>query len=157
MKKILLLSVAAAMLSGCAFNDSVEISSMPQGADIFIDNELVGQTPMTLDLPRDGVYEIKLAKQGYKDQSVNLASIRKNPLVKFGPLVDMGYYKELTPAPVDASLKPSFLPAYPGLNAFGDMTKNILQVDEMRKSGKITAEEHSYLISQITEFYSKKK
>lgn len=157
MKKILLLSVVAALLSGCAFKEDVVINSMPEGADVFINNELMGQTPMTLDLNRDSVYEIKLVKQGYKDQVVSLASVRQNPLVKFGPLVDMGYYKELTPSPVDASLKPSFLPEYPGLNAFSDMTKNILQADEMRKSGKISPQEHSYLISQITEFYAKKK
>ena len=156
MKKILLLSVVAALLSGCAFKEDVVINSMPEGADVFINNELMGQTPMTLDLNRDSVYEIKLVKQGYKDQVVSLASVRQNPLVKFGPLVDMGYYKELTPSPVDASLKPSFLPEYPGLNAFNDMTSNILKVDQMRKEGKISQQEHSYLIKTITDFYSKK-
>ena len=68
----------------------------------------------------------------------------------------MGYYKNLTPAPVDAGMKPAFLPATKGLNPFGDMASNIVKVDEMRKAGKIDAEEHSYLIKQIAEFYSAK-
>lgn len=144
-------------MCGCAFKEDVVINSMPDNADVFINNELIGQTPLTLDLESDSVYEIRLSKRGYKDQVVNLASVRANPLVKFGPLVDMGYYKELSPSPVDASLKPEFLPEYPGLNAFSDMTQNILKADDMRKSGKIGPEEHSYLISQITEFYTKKK
>ena len=158
MKKLLLLPLLAALVSACStsFKEDVAINSQPSGADVFVNNELVGQTPTNVCLPKDGVYEVRLAKTGYKDQVVNIASIRTNPLVKFGPLVDMGYYKELTPDPVDAGLKPAFLPAYPGTNSFGDMTVNILEADAMRKDGKITPEEHSYLIQVITEFYTQK-
>ncbi len=158
MKKILLLSLAAVSLSACStmsFNEDVAIDSMPSGADIIVNGELMGQTPAILSLDTNNVYEIKLAKKGYKDQTVSLASVRTNPLIKFGPLVDLGYYKELTPAPVNESLKPDFLPATKGLNAFGDMASSIVKVDQMRKEGKITPEEHSYMLFQITEFYSK--
>ena len=87
---------------------------------------------------------------------MNVASARKDSFIKFGPLVDLGYYKELTPSPVAASMNPDFLPAYPGTNAFGDMTSNILKADDMRKNGEISSEEHSYMIKKITEFYTKK-
>ena len=53
-------------------------------------------------------------------------------------------------------MNPDFLPAYPGTNAFGDMTSNILKADDMRKNGEISSEEHSYMIKKITEFYTKK-
>ena len=158
MKKILLLSIAAALLSACSsvkFSEDVTVDSMPSGANVFVNGEVVGQTPMVVSLDSSSVYEIKLVKEGYKDQTVSLASIRTNPFVKFGPLSDMGYYKELTPAPVNESLKPSFLPATKGLNAFGDMAASIVKVDQMKKDGKISSEEHSYLINQITDFYSK--
>ncbi len=158
MKKILLLSVAAAVLSACqsvTFTEDVAINSTPSGADIFINNELVGETPTTLALDTNSVHEIKLVKEGYKDQKVSIASIRANPLVKFGPLVEMGYYRNLTPAPVESGLKPEFLPESKGLNPFGDMASNIVKVDEMRKAGKIGADEHTYLLNQITEFYTK--
>ena len=104
MKKILLLSIAAALLSACSsvkFSEDVTVDSMPSGADVFVNGEVVGKTPMVVSLDSSSVYEIKLVKEGYKDQTVSLASIRTNPLVKFGPLSDMGYYKELTPAPVN--------------------------------------------------------
>jgi len=158
MKKLFLLSALAALLTGCntSFQDDVCINSQPQGADVFVNDTLVGQTPTTVSLPKDGVFEVRLAKTGYKDEVVNLASVRKDSFVKFGPLVDMGYYRELTPAPVDAGMKPTFLPEYPGLNSFSDMTTNILKVDQMRKDGKISQAEHSYLIKTITEFYTKK-
>jgi len=158
MKKLLLLPVIAALVSACStsFKEDVAINSQPEGADVFVNNQLVGQTPTTVELAKDGVYELRLAKKGYKDQVVNLASVRQDPLVKFGPLVDMGYYKELQPAPVDAGLTPDFLPAYPGVNSFGDMTSNILKADEMRKKGEITQDEHSYLVKAIMNFYTKK-
>ena len=35
------------------------------------------------------------------------------------------------------------------------MAANIVKVDQMKKDGKISSEEHSYLLNQITDFYSK--
>ncbi len=160
MKKLLLLPILAALVSACSstpsFTEDVTINSQPQGADVFVNNELVGQTPVTVDLPKDGVYEVRLAKKGYKDEVLSLASARKESFIKFGPLVDLGYYKELVPSPVDADMNPDFLPAYPGTNAFGDMTSNILKADDMRKKGEISSAEHSHMIKKITEFYTKK-
>lgn len=158
MKKLLLLPVVAALLAACSstsatFTEDVTIDSLPQGADVFLNGEVIGQTPMMATLPKDGVYELRIAKKGYKDEVVNVASQRSNPLVKFGPLVDLGYYKQLSPSPVESCMKPDFLPEYPGTNAFGQMTANILKADDMRKTGEINAEEHSYLIKTISEFY----
>ena len=130
---------------------------MPEGADVFLNGEAVGKTPLILPLDNNGVYELKFSKKGYKDDVVNLASKSKDSFIKFGPLVDLGYYNELASEPVCAKLKPDFLPAYPGTNSFGDMTANIEKADAMRKSGKITPEEHSYLIEQITLFYTTAK
>ena len=156
MKKILLLSFAAALLSACStmtFTEDVTVDSIPSGANVFVNGELAGQTPTVLSLDTKSVYEIKLVKEGYKDQTVSLASVRANPLLKFGPLVDMGYYKELTPAPVNQSLKPAFLPATKGIKPFEDMTSAIMKADQLRKDGKISRDEHSYMLLQITEFY----
>lgn len=157
MKNLLFIPFAAVILSACTFTDDVVINTQPEGANVFVNSELVGQTPMTVELPKDGVYEIRLVKDGYKDATVDLASAKTNPFVKFGPLVDMGYYRELEPAPIEKGLTPDFLPATLGTDAFGDFSKSVAKADEMRKSGKITAEEHSYLIKTISDFYSKKQ
>ncbi len=157
MKKLLFLPVAAFALSACtSMVDSVAVNSMPEGADVYVNSKLVGKTPMTVDLERTGSFEIKVAKAGYKDEVINLAPQASNPFIKFGPLADLGYYKELTPSPVQADLAPSFLPAYPGVNADKDFVSNVLQADKLRKEGKISAKEHSYLMKKISEFYTKK-
>ena len=144
----------AILLSACSFTEDVAVTSAPEGADVFVNNEKVGQTPAVLDLKKDGIYDIKVVKQGYKDVNVNLAATKKNPFVKFGPLVDMGYYKEL--GNVDAKMKPDFLPDALGTDVFGDLTKAIAKADQLRKDGKISPEEHSSMIATITEFVSKK-
>ena len=44
MKKILLLSIAAALLSACSsvkFSEDVTVDSMPSGADVFVNGEWV--------------------------------------------------------------------------------------------------------------------
>lgn len=158
MKKLLILPLIALSLSACSsmFDETIPVNSMPEGADVYVNNELVGQTPMEVCLPSDGSFEVKLTKAGYKDEIVNLASQRQDAFIKFGPLVDMGYYKELTPAPVDANLAPDFLPAYPGINAANDYVSNVIKADQLRKEGKISAKEHSYLMKKITDFYTKK-
>lgn len=158
MKKILLplLALSLCACSSVSFDDSVSLKSCPEGADVYVNNEFVGKTPMSVDLPADGVFEIKMKKAGYKEEVVNIASQNQNPFVRFGVLDDLGYYKKLTPAPVDAKMTPDFLPAYPGVNAASDYVSNILKADQLKKDGKISAKEHSYLMKKITEFYTKK-
>lgn len=156
MKKLFVTPILAVILSACTFTEDVAVTSQPEGANVFVNNELIGQTPTSLNLNKNGIYDIKLVKKGYKDVNVNLASTKMNPFVKFGPLVDMGYYKELEPAPIEAKLKPEFLPDSIGNDAFGDLSKSIAKADALRKSGAITPEEHSYLILAITEFFSQK-
>lgn len=156
MKRLILLPLVAFALCACnsVFTDKVTISSTPAGADVYINGVLSGVTPLETQLDRDGTYEISIVKVGYKPQTQVLASTQWDPFVKFGPLVDLGYYKELYPSPLSAELKPVYLPDTVGTDPFGSMTYCILQADLLRKSGKISPEEHSYMITTITKFFS---
>ena len=138
------------------FEEQVTINSDPKGALVLINDEIVGITPVTLTLPKDSSYEVVLMREGYKNKVLNVASVRKNSFVKFGPLVDAGYYKTLKVPCEKNELQPSFLPAFKGTKAFEDMQKNLDKVDQLKKDGKITACEHSYMIKKIVEFYSDK-
>ena len=160
MKKFLLPLLAATILSGCAsitpeFTDEVTINSKPCGADVIFEGKVMGQTPMSVELPRGGNFEITLAKKGYKNEVIHLMSVRSTAFVKFGPLVDMGYYRELTPNPVDANMVSVIIPDSKGLNPFRDMAEKIRSLDEQRKAGQISPEEHSLQIKQILKFYGK--
>jgi chemotaxis protein MotA len=114
-----------------------------------IGDEVKGTTPLTIKLPKDGTYEATILKAGYKPQKMTIASLRKDSYVKFGPLVDAGYYKTLKPSCDKNELKPDFLPEFKGTKAFADMQKNLDKVDQLKKDGKISDSEHSYMIKKI--------
>jgi hypothetical protein len=69
--------------SGCISNhhrllsqnsDSIYIESTPNGADVLINNEFKGITPLTVRLPEDKpVLSMKLTKDGYETEEVTLA------------------------------------------------------------------------------------
>lgn len=46
---------------------SMNINSEPDGAEIYLDNNLVGSTPMSLKKVAEGEHEIRLTKQNYKE------------------------------------------------------------------------------------------
>ena len=158
MKKLFLISLAALTLSACniQFKDTVTINSNPQGAIVFINDEIMGVTPVDITLPNDGTYKVILVKEGYKNQELTVSALRDNPFVKFGPLVDMGYYKSLKASCDKNEMKPNFVPDVKSLKAFEDMQKNIDKADQMLKDGKISKQEHSYIVKKIIEFYSGK-
>ena len=160
MKKFLLipLSFAALLFSACStyYGEDVAVNSNPQGAEVFVNGEKVGTTPCTTRLISDSTYTVKIQKEGYLAETFTLSPTAENPYVKFGPLVDTGFYKKLLPADVNAQLKPEYLPAYPGKDSFGDFSYNFMKLDALRKAGKISKEEYDYQLKVITEFYSKK-
>ena len=97
MKKLLLTPVLAVILSACTFTEDVAVSSMPEGANVFVNNELVGQTPTIINLQKNGVYDIKLVKKGYKDVNMNVASVKENPIVNSGPSLTQAITRLLNP------------------------------------------------------------
>ncbi|MHC1743076.1 MAG: protein kinase [Syntrophobacteraceae bacterium] len=50
---------------------SLKIASTPDGADVFVDNELRGQSPLESELPL-GTHSIRLSRGGYKDSERTL-------------------------------------------------------------------------------------
>ena len=45
----------AILLSACSFTEDVAVTSAPEGADVFVNNEKVGQTPAVLDLKNKAI------------------------------------------------------------------------------------------------------
>lgn len=155
MKKILALSLAAAALFGCS-TEKVAICSCPAGADVVIGGEVVGQTPCEIRLDKDSTHQISIKKAGYKEVSYTLATTADLPEVKFGPLVDAGYYTELTPNPLKVKLYPAFLPETPGDNRSDGYLDAVIKADGMHKEGQIDKQEHSSMLGSIKDFYTTK-
>ena len=158
MKKLLIPSLMAALLSACASNpltqETVKVDSVPSGAEVVVGGEVKGKTPCMVDLDKSMTYTVVLKKAGFKDETFSLASTEQNPFIKFGPLTDAGYYRVFTPNPIEGKLVPDFLPATPGEKKFEGMSEAIMKADALKKDGKISREEHLAMIEAIFEFYA---
>lgn len=105
-------------LSGCATiihgsHQSIGIGSSPTGAKVYVDDQLMGQTPTIVNLPRKYYHQIKIDLPGYQPYEMQFtrkvdAWIAGNIL--FGGLIGLGVdaitgsmYK-LTPDQVQATL-----------------------------------------------------
>lgn len=60
----------ASMMQGST--ESAGISSNPDGATVFVNGEIKGETPVILDLKRKSDYRIELKKEGYQDASASI-------------------------------------------------------------------------------------
>ncbi|MDI6860464.1 MAG: PEGA domain-containing protein [Caldisericia bacterium] len=61
-------------------NGTLEISTIPEGATVFINEEEVGETPLKLSLEK-GIYNIKISLEGYKDY-ITEVTIEENKVTK---------------------------------------------------------------------------
>lgn len=60
----LALGAGLTLASGCV-ERTITINSEPQGALVYLNDEEVGRTPLTVPFTYYGVYDVRLEKQGY--------------------------------------------------------------------------------------------
>lgn len=86
MKRIFLITLtlsAALVLSGCV-RRLVTIDSQPQGAEVYFDRKLIGQTPCTHEFLYYGSHHLELTKDGYAN--VRTTAKLKGPVYEYFPL-----------------------------------------------------------------------
>jgi hypothetical protein len=75
--KIFSLFLAAAMLLSCATlfkgtSEELSINSDPQRAQVFINGDLYGETPISVNLESKETYTIEFKKEGYETKTFQL-------------------------------------------------------------------------------------
>jgi uncharacterized protein YceK len=118
MRRFIALSLVAASLSGCATimhggSQPVGISSNPTGAQVFVDNQVMGVTPVTATLSRKDHHTVRVEMPGYAPYEMKLTRGMSGWVwgnLIFGGIpgraidaITGGLYK-LTPDEVNASL-----------------------------------------------------
>lgn len=73
MLRMIAVGVVAASLAGCGvlFNSGpaqVTFNSQPSGAEVFIDGNRYGTTPLVVDLSKDDSYAVAFRMEGYEEQ-----------------------------------------------------------------------------------------
>ena len=65
MHRLALLTLVLVTGSGC-IQRTITVTSDPEGALVFLNDEEVGRTPLTVPFTFYGVYDVRLEKSGYK-------------------------------------------------------------------------------------------
>ena len=87
----------AASALACAAVQNVGVESDPPGAQIYLDGQLVGQTPATLEVGRDTAHTVYLKRDGYRPELVVLERHEANDGIDFLTPADVA--KRLSPGP----------------------------------------------------------
>jgi hypothetical protein len=69
--------MAVFLMAGCASvlkgtQQDVKFDSNPEGAQVFIDGDLMGETPLTLNLKKNKYDNIMVKREGYETQNIPL-------------------------------------------------------------------------------------
>jgi hypothetical protein len=62
--------------SGCAHYQRVGVHSEPSGAEVWLDKQLVGHTPLELRIDRTAAHAVYLKRDGYRPELVVLDLVR---------------------------------------------------------------------------------
>lgn len=68
-------------------DSQISVISIPKSANLFLDNNIVGQTPILLKKVTDSDHELKISKAGYKDKIVRIKTVlgyKLNALIFLG-------------------------------------------------------------------------
>ena len=134
----------------------VTVVSFPSSAEVWINGEHQGMTPVAVTLGRKTPYEVVLRKPGYITSTAFIvpeANERSGNYIKFGLLEDVGYYKDLTPEEVAEILDHQLVPRSRSARPFDDMTRRILEADQLLAQGQLAPLEHKVISDKIIEFY----
>lgn len=85
---VVFLSMLALVCAGCATpppasqsKQPVDFRSVPSGADVFVDGEHLGQTPITGAMLSKATHRVTLRKSGYAELTSYIAPRPRNPFV----------------------------------------------------------------------------
>ncbi|MDT8324946.1 MAG: PEGA domain-containing protein [Bacteroidota bacterium] len=177
---VALLVLVTVVLAGCAAifkgsSEEVELTSDPQGAKIYLNNQYVGITPTYMNLKSGRTYHFEFRKDGYKTRPVYLGnSVGAGWVILdilFGGIIGIvvdaatGSWYELDDSVVFAPLEPgsesaSSTPVSRGSGMTPPVrsddaappdgpTVEILMADDTRSSGKILEHGDSWLRLEV--------
>lgn len=135
----------------------VTVESFPDDSKVYINGAYVGNTPLTLELPRRATHEVTLRKDGYIVQRKFFTpqrNERSQNLIRFGLMEDLGLYYDLTPTDMEARLRHSLVPMIKSSEPFAEMAYRVMLADALLDTGAISRAEHSEIYNRLTEFYA---
>ncbi len=135
----------------------VLIESIPSGSKIYMNGDLIGTTPMVLNLQSDTNHEIYFEKEGFKRAKNYLNTVYKHakkPYVQFGLAKDLGYYYRLSTDHLIIELDWEALPDTVGITPFESMSALITKAENALSNGSLSVDEHKVVLRQVVELFN---
>jgi hypothetical protein len=139
---------------GTVSNDSLGIQSRPEGAFVYVNGKFVGNSPVDVRLNRQVPHRVEVRKAGFVSETVTVYpsfSDSKKPTVIFGPLREAGYYRDLQPNPVEATLLYEGLEGMPGDLTRAQADRLLARIAEEEENGEFSATEAALARAQVEE------
>lgn len=178
MKSIVQLFLTAALLGLAAFNGGcasivkgttqpIPVTSDPTGADVKLDGNKLGQTPLKVEAKRKADHLITIEKAGYQTESVAVTrniggavfgNILAGGLIGWGVDAISGAQYNLTPTTINITLKPSTAGTSaepPAKSSAAIFIEELKKLDDLHEAKRITDEEYAKMRTALIEKYQK--
>ena len=166
------LATLSLFAGGCASivkgtTQAIPVSSDPTGADVKLDGNRVGQTPMSVEVKRKHDHLMTIEKAGYQPESVAITrnvggavfgNILAGGLIGWGVDAISGAQYNLTPATINITLKPiaAGAAAEPAAKSSAAVfIEELKKLDELHEAKKVNDEEYAKMRTSLIEKYSK--
>jgi hypothetical protein len=155
---------------GCASivkgtTQSIPVSSSPTGADVKLDGNKVGQTPVAVEAKRKNDHLITIEKEGYLPESIGITrniggavygNILAGGLIGWGVDSISGAEYNLSPKTINVTLKVNTSSAPPVAASESSAAKfidELKRLDEMHVAKTITDEEYAKMRTSLVAKY----
>ena len=162
---VLLTATSLPFFAGCSTlmnlrAPGTKVTAEPAGASAAVDGSRAAATPLKVQLMPNKSHTVFASKDGFDRAAVVLfPATTDNPSPRqyqWGRGQDLAEVTDVPSLRVQFSLKP-VLPAGDRPEAFSELLTRVKQADELKKQGKVSADERNYLVKQIEKFYSMTK
>ena len=167
----LALVALASFSGGCASivkgtTQAIPVSSNPSGADVTLDGNKVGQTPVSVEVKRKSDHLMTISKPGYESENIAITrnlggavfgNIIAGGLVGWGVDAVSGAQYNLTPATISVTLYKSGQVPESRLadrNDAATFIAELKQLDELHAGKQITDEEYVKMRTALVNRYS---
>lgn len=136
----------------------VTIKSHPTGATVFLQDKLVGQTPLELRLPRKRPHTLRIEHAGFHPATREITptpNAHSADFVRFGLAADAGLYLDLAPNPLEVFLEPTLVSGSLGADPYAQLAAKTLEADRLLANGEISEPIHRYIIERLILAYTK--
>ncbi len=157
---ILVLSAAGCATLQKGSHQRVPIESEPPGAQVYINHEPAGETPMYAVLSRRSGHMVEIRKDGFDTQRVDVRPVpnrRDGAFIQFSSDDYTGALNDLRPSRVWVGMRPRILPAAAGSDPAGEKEAKLEEARALRDAGRYSEGDYEYVVRRIEEFYGRSR